>query len=72
MNEQQLKYFVFASIVSADNDEYTEDVKQEIMNRFGVDKDSGKEWDNYNWEYILEPIGNKNEIQRIIEIIKED
>ena len=34
MSEESLKYFVFASIISADNDEFTEEVKQEIISRY--------------------------------------
>ena len=40
---------MFASIISADNEAYTEDVKQEIISRYNKD--------NPNWEYILEPLG---------------
>lgn len=44
-----LKCFAFASLISADNDEYTEEVKQEILNRYHKDGP-------YDWSYILEPI----------------
>lgn len=69
MSEQQLKYFVMASIISADNDEYTEDIKQEIISRFGIDRASNKDWSEYNWEYILEPIGDKDRISKLIGMI---
>lgn len=68
MSEQQLKYFVMASIISADNDNYTEEVKQQIISRFNEHKQSN--WDDYDWEYILEPIGDKDEISKIIELIR--
>lgn len=46
---QSLKYFILGSIISADNDKYTEDVKQEIIQRMKKDPE--------NWSYILEPLG---------------
>lgn len=46
---QMLKNLVFGGLISADNDKYPEEVKQEIIKRHeerpGV------------WEYILEPLG---------------
>ena len=79
MNEESLKYFIFASIISADNDEFTEEVKQEIISRFDeqspskADKDEkevSNEWNKMNWEYILEPIGDKEKIDRLVGILK--
>lgn len=52
MTNENLKYFLFASIISADNDEFDENVKQEIIKRH---KESPT-----NWEYILGPIGDKS------------
>lgn len=48
-NMQMLKNLVFVSLISADNDEYPEEVKQEIIKR-------RKERPEV-WEYILEPLG---------------
>ena len=48
-NMQMLKNLVFASLISADNDEYPEEVKQEIMKR--------REERPGVWEYIFEPFG---------------
>ena len=47
MNE--LKNFVYVSIISADNDEFglTEDEKQEIVRRYDM---------KMSWDSILEPI----------------
>ena len=53
-----LKSLLFGTIISADNDEFTEEVKQEDIKRH-------KEEDHYgsmissqiNWEYVLEPLG---------------
>lgn len=57
-HSEMLKSLLFASIISADNDEFTEEVKQEVIKRH-------KEEDHYgsmissqiNWEYVLEPLG---------------
>lgn len=79
MNEESLKCFVFASIISADNDEFTEEVKQEIISRFNESsqdkaakdtKEVSNAWDGMNWEYILEPIGDKEKIDRLVNILK--
>lgn len=66
MNDDSLKYFVFASIISADNDEFTEEVKQEILSRYNPDE----KWEDRDWEYILEPIGDKEKINRLVSILK--
>ena len=45
-----LKCLVFASIISADNTEYTEEVKQEVLSRYHKDGP-------HDWSYILDPLG---------------
>lgn len=57
---QSLKYFILGSIISADNDKYTEDVKQEIIQRMKKDPE--------NWSYILEPLGEH--ANKYIELIE--
>lgn len=54
---QQLKNFIFVSLISADNYEYSEDIKQEIMYRHNVCENA----DFMDWEYILEPLGEDAE-----------
>ena len=57
-HNEMLKSLLFASIISADNDEFTEEVKQEVIKRH-------KEQDHYgsmisdqiDWDYVLEPLG---------------
>lgn len=46
---EQLTSIVLASIISADNDRYTEEVKQEVIKRYNDTKT--------DWAYILEPTG---------------
>jgi len=66
MDNDSLKYFVFASIISADNDEFTEEVKQEIIRRYNPDD----KWEDHNWEYILEPIKDSNKIDKLVSILE--
>lgn len=66
MNKESLKYFVFASIISAENDEFTEEVKQEIISRYSPDE----KWEDHDWEYILEPIGDNEKIDKLVGILK--
>ena len=53
----QLKNFMFVSLISADNSGYSEDVKQEVLHRYNVCKNA----DCTDWEYILEPLGEDAE-----------
>lgn len=62
---EELRCFLFASIISADNDRYTEDVKQEVMRRYDLEENN----DHKDWEFILEPIGPDN---RLVELFQED
>lgn len=57
-----IKCLVFTCIISADNDRYDEDTKQEIMSRF--DKDP------QNWDYVLDPLGEDK--IKLIELFEED
>lgn len=73
MTSEHFKYFLFASIISADNDAYTEDVKQDIIDRMDkYSKTKDKSWNDYDWEYILEPIGNKEKINKLAELLRDD
>lgn len=66
MSEESLKYFVFASIISADNDEFTEEVKQEIISRYNPDE----KWEDHDWRHVLEPIGDNDKIDKLVSILK--
>ena len=48
-----VKSLVYASLISAENDQYTEDQKQESMYRFELEKTAPEP----DWEFILEPFG---------------
>ena len=58
-----LKNLLYVSIISADNDEYSEDVKQEIISRY--DKYN---YDSVDWRYVLEPLGD--DMYKYIEILE--
>lgn len=66
MENDSLKYFVFASIISADNDEFTEEVKQEIIRRYNPDD----KWEDHDWRHILEPIKDSDKIDKLVSILK--
>lgn len=68
MSRKELKYFIFGSIISADNDEFDEDTKQAIIARF----DSEDDFDNTDWEYVLEPIKDKEIRYKLIKLLKCD
>ena len=54
---------ILGSIISADNDQYTEEQKQEIITRYN----KAKETKIYDLRYILEPI---DETGRLAELFK--
>lgn len=60
-----LQCFVYASIISADNDEFglSEDDKQEIISRHSLGS---------TWEYILEPIKDEKIRKRLIEFFEDE
>ena len=68
MENNSLKYFVFACIISADNDEFglSEDQKQEIMARYHESKD------NPNWTYILECMPDKEQKRTMIKFFRSE
>ena len=59
-------YYILASIISADNDEFnlTEDQKQNILRRYD-------DFESKDWDYIFEPIPNDNRRNTLIEFFKE-
>lgn len=61
MTNKELKMFVFASIISADNDEFTEEQKQEVISRHKERPE--------DWEYIFENLPKK---EKLIKLFKED
>lgn len=50
MELEELKNYLYVSIISADNEEFTEDQKQEVIRRYKLTKDDP------DWQFILEPV----------------
>lgn len=66
MDEEQLKIFVFTSIISADNDEFTEAQKQRILARY----EHSDNINDHDWEYILDPIKDTEHYQTYLDLLK--
>lgn len=48
-----IKNVIFVNIISADNEEYEEGVKQEVLRRYNEQKGNQP----LDWSVILEPLG---------------
>lgn len=55
---------IFASIISADNDKYTEEQKQEVISRYNEAKETNK----YDWDKILEPVDNTGKLAELFKL----
>lgn len=64
-NLEELKNYIYACIISADNDEFglSEEDKQEIMERRKLGS---------TWEYTLEPIKDEKKRKQLINFFEED
>lgn len=58
----ELQCIVFASLISADNDELEESVKQELIQR--------REEKPEDWGYIFEPLGENG--KKLLELFEYD
>ena len=65
MSNKELKVFLYTSIISADNDELSEEVKQEILHR-----SEDLNFDTADWKYILEPIADEVYRNKMIELLE--
>jgi hypothetical protein len=59
--KNDVKVLILASIISADNDRFTEEQKQEVITRFNEARKTNK----YDWDYILEPVDNTNRLAKL-------
>lgn len=66
LNTNQLRNFLYVSIISADNDDLTEEEKQAIIQRTDP-----KNLDNTDWSYALEPIKDVGKRDKYIKVMKE-
>ena len=64
-NLEELRNYVYVSIISADNDEFnlSEDDKQEIIERHKLGS---------TWEYTLEPIKDEKRRQQLIDFFNNE
>lgn len=62
---EELRNYIYASIISADNDEFnlSEDDKQEIIQRRRMGS---------TWEYILEPIKDEKQRKALVDFFEQD
>lgn len=59
--KNDVKVLVLASIISADNERFTEEQKQEVIARFNEARKTNK----YDWNYILEPVDDTNRLAKL-------
>lgn len=65
MSNKELKIFLYTYIISADNDELSEEVKQEILSR-----SEDLNFENANWKYILEPIEDEVYRKKMLDLLE--
>lgn len=63
MTNEELRNYIYVSLISADNDELSEDEKQQILSRHKLSPG--------DWAYILEPIKDERQRQLFMEILNE-
>lgn len=63
MSKEELKHFLYVSIISADNYDYTEDQKQEVIARYHADEE---DFDHKNWKFILAPIEDADKLVKLL------
>lgn len=63
MDRNGIKYIVLASIISADNDKYTEDTKQEVLSRMKYG-----DIDKLDLNWVLDPLP-KADKEKYIELL---
>ena len=68
MTKDDLKRFIYVSIISADNFDLEEDHKQAVLSRYDDNKDINEQ----DWEYILEPIKNTTLYERYLNVLKHE
>lgn len=63
MERNGIKYIVLASIISADNDKYTEAIKQEVLSRMKYE-----DIDKLDLNWVLDPLP-KADKEKYIELL---
>jgi len=65
-SKKMLRNLVFVSLISADNDKYSEDVKQDILQRFNRAGGDITKVDDWGW--ILDPL--KEDKERYMKLLQ--
>ena len=68
--ENDIKWLVYGSLISADNDNYTEEQKQESIHRYELSKSAVKEGEDLDWNFILEPFEDTDSINKLVDLFK--
>ena len=68
--ENDIKALIYGTLISADNIDYTEEQKRESMRRYDLATAGEKDWDNLDWEYILEPFESPNSKNKLVDLFK--
>lgn len=68
MTKDDLKRFLYVSIISADNFDLEEDQKQAILQRYDKESDIN----NQDWEYVLEPIKDTTMYERYLNALRHE
>lgn len=64
MSKDEMKNLLYVSIISADNNYYTEDAKQEVISRQKKEETKGK---GIDWRYVLEPVDKNGRLAELFE-----
>lgn len=64
MDSDNMTWFIYDSLISADNIYFSEEDKQESMRRFELTKDDP------DWEFILEPFEKEGDKNRLVDLFR--
>ena len=64
LNKEELQNMLYVSIISSDNDKYTEEAKQKVISRYKKEKERGEATD---WKYVLEPVDKNGKLAALFE-----
>jgi hypothetical protein len=56
------QHLLLGFIISADNEKYTEEQKQEVIKRY----DEARKINKYDWNYILQPIDDTGKLVKLL------
>ena len=68
--KNDIKWLVYGSLISADNDNYTEEQKQESIRRYELSKSAVKEGEDLDWNFILEPFEDTDSKNKLVDLFK--